>query len=156
MEEGSSPVSGVSGPPIASSPDVRSRLARQARRDTVPELRLRKALHRQGVRYFVDRPPLPNLRRRADIVFPRRRLAVFVDGCFWHCCPRHSNMPTNNRLFWENKLTANRLRDRLVTKALRKQGWLVVRIWEHDLSKGAVPQIRKIKSFLSLLDSAPT
>ncbi|NOS99199.1 MAG: very short patch repair endonuclease [Phycisphaerales bacterium] len=71
---------------------------------------------------------------RPDFVFPRRRLAVFVDGCFWHCCPRHSTIPMGNRTFWEAKLAANRARDRRVNRTLRTMGWRVLRIWEHDLA----------------------
>ena len=74
---------------------------------------------------------------RPDFVFPKLRLAVFVDGCFWHGCPKHCNMPANNRAFWMKKLTGNQTRDRLVTRTLRKNGWRVVRIWEHELRKPA-------------------
>src|SRR5215831_18698239 len=68
-----------------------------------------------------------------DFVFRKHRLAVFVDGCFWHSCPRHASQPTSNVTFWKKKLTANRNRDLLVNAALRKQGWRVLRIWQHDL-----------------------
>ena len=68
-----------------------------------------------------------------DFTFPEKRIAVFVDGCFWHGCPRHSNLPVNNRVFWSKKMAANKARDRLVNRTLRKQGWRVVRIWEHAL-----------------------
>ena len=83
---------------------------------------------------------------RPDFVFPRQRLAVFVDGCFWHGCPKHSNMPANNRAFWMKKLTGNQTRDRLVTRTLRKNGWRVLRIWEHELKKPAraLARIRKV------------
>ena len=70
---------------------------------------------------------------RPDFVFRAARLAVFVDGCFWHACPRHSNLPVNNRAFWRKKLAVNRNRDRLVNRTLRRLGWRVVRIWEHEL-----------------------
>lgn len=69
---------------------------------------------------------------RPDFVFRRARLVIFVDGCFWHCCPKHSNLPENNREFWQKKLDANRRRDKLVTRTLRKSGWHVLRIWEHE------------------------
>ncbi|HSU65776.1 MAG TPA: hypothetical protein VLJ39_02790 [Tepidisphaeraceae bacterium] len=72
---------------------------------------------------------------RPDFVFPALRLAVFVDGCFWHCCPRHANLPANNRAFWKRKLDANKSRDRLVARTLRKKGWQVLRIWEHELAR---------------------
>ncbi len=70
---------------------------------------------------------------KPDFVFPKQKVAVFVDGCFWHGCPRHSNLPVNNRVFWSKKMAANKARDRLVNRTLRKQGWRVVRIWEHAL-----------------------
>lgn len=70
---------------------------------------------------------------RPDFAFRTQRLVIFVDGCFWHGCPKHSNMPANNRTFWMKKLTGNQVRDRLVTRTLRKEGWRVVRIWEHEL-----------------------
>jgi len=72
---------------------------------------------------------------KPDFVFPTLKLAVFVDGCFWHCCPRHSNLPVNNGPFWKRKLDANKRRDRLVSRTLRKKGWRVLRIWEHELSR---------------------
>ena len=87
---------------------------------------------------------------KPDFTFRRERVVVFVDGCFWHGCSRHSNLPVNNRPFWKKKLTANSLRDRLVTKTLRSQGWRVLRIWEHDLSKKPLTCIRKIKSALAV------
>jgi DNA mismatch endonuclease, patch repair protein len=68
-----------------------------------------------------------------DFVFPRVHVAIFVDGCFWHCCPKHSTRPANNREFWERKLNANKLRDIVVNRTLRKQGWRILRIWEHEL-----------------------
>lgn len=86
---------------------------------------------------------------KPDFTFRRERLVVFVDGCFWHGCPEHFIMPANNRVFWQKKLTANALRDRLVNKTLRKQGWRVLRIWEHDLYKNAPACLRKIESLLA-------
>lgn len=72
---------------------------------------------------------------KPDFVFPKLRLAVFVDGCFWHRCAKHSNTPVNNREFWERKLNANVARDRLVLRTLRARGWRVLRVWEHELSR---------------------
>jgi DNA mismatch endonuclease (patch repair protein) len=81
-----------------------------------------------------------------DFLFRRQRVAIFVDGCFWHGCPHHSNMPVNNRAFWEKKLSGNKDRDRLVTRTLRKDGWRVLRIWEHELRRGKhLRFIRKLK-----------
>jgi DNA mismatch endonuclease, patch repair protein len=86
---------------------------------------------------------------KPDFTFRKKRVVVFVDGCFWHGCPKHSNLPVNNRPFWKKKLTTNSLRDQLVTRTLRSQGWHVLRIWEHDLSKKPLTCIRKIKSALA-------
>ena len=85
---------------------------------------------------------------KPNFVFRRERVAVFVDGCFWHGCPKHSNMPANNRAFWMKKLTGNQTRDRLVTRTLRKNGWRVLRVWEHELRKPALvlARIRKALS----------
>ena len=82
---------------------------------------------------------------KPDFVFRKLRLAVFVDGCFWHSCPKHSTKPKCNRVFWEKKLTANKERDRLVNRTLRRKGWKVVRIWEHELTtKGRPLALRKL------------
>jgi len=107
-------------------------MSRQRRRDTAPEVALRRELHRRGLRFFVDRAPLTGLRRRADLVFPRRRLAVYVDGCFWHRCPVHATDPKNNSEWWAAKLAGNVARDRDTDARLAAAGWTVVRIWEHE------------------------
>ncbi len=107
-------------------------MRRQGRRDTKPELALRRELHRRGRRFFVDRAPLPGLRRRADLVFPRARVAVYVDGCFWHHCPVHGTNPRNNAQWWQNKLDGNVARDRDTDRQLTAAGWTVVRVWEHE------------------------
>ncbi|MBX5333944.1 very short patch repair endonuclease [Rhodococcus fascians] len=109
-----------------------ARLSKQRRRDTKPEVALRRELHRRGLRYFVDRAPLKGMRRRADLVFPRRKMAVYVDGCFWHSCPIHATKPRNNAQWWADKLAANVARDRDTDTRLIEEGWRVVRIWEHE------------------------
>jgi DNA mismatch endonuclease (patch repair protein) len=109
-----------------------ARMSRQRRAHTAPELALRRELHRRGLRYFVDRAPIRGQRRRADVVFPRRRIAVYVDGCFWHRCPDHATDPKNNAAWWAEKLAGNVARDRATDAALREAGWQVVRIWEHE------------------------
>ncbi|MBY6683497.1 DNA mismatch endonuclease Vsr [Rhodococcus sp. BP-316] len=109
-----------------------ARFKKQKRRDTKPEVALRKELHRAGLRYFVDKAPLKGMRRRADVVFPRRRVAVYVDGCFWHSCPEHATHPRNNAQWWADKLAANVARDRDTDRRLDEAGWTVVRIWEHE------------------------
>ena len=103
----------------------------QRRRDTALELAFRRALFAAGLRYRVDHRIAP-LRRRADIAFTRWRVAVFLDGCFWHSCPLHATMPKANREWWREKLQANVTRDRHTDDVLAGQGWRVVRIWEHD------------------------
>lgn len=85
---------------------------------------------------------------RPDFVFLKQRLAVFMDGCFWHACPKHSNVPANNRAFWFKKLTGNRSRDRVVNRTLRSEGWRVVRIWEHELTQNPHRCIARIKTLL--------
>lgn len=109
-----------------------ARLSKQRRRDTKPELALRRLLHAAGLRYRVDRAPLPGLRRRADVVFTRAHVAVYVDGCFWHSCPVHATHPRNNAQWWADKLAANVARDRDTDRRLEEAGWTVVRIWEHE------------------------
>ena len=99
-------------------------------RDTAPELRLRREIHRRGLRYRVDQLVLP--RRRADIVFGRARVAVFVDGCFWHGCPDHASWPKTNAEWWRAKIERNRERDAETTALLTDRGWTVVRTWEHE------------------------
>lgn len=109
-----------------------ARMSRQRRRDTAPEVALRRELHRRGLRFYVDRAPLPGVRRRADLVFPRRRVAVYVDGCFWHRCPIHATDPKNNAQWWADKLAGNVERDRDTDARLAATGWTVIRVWEHE------------------------
>ena len=100
-------------------------------RHTEPELAVRRILHRAGYRYRVDFAPLGG-RRRADIVFTRRRLAVFIDGCFWHSCPLHATRPKQNADYWVPKLARNVERDLETNFLLRGAGWTVLRFWEHE------------------------
>lgn len=100
-------------------------------RDTKPELALRRELHRRGWRYRLHARPEPNVRATADILFPRHRVAVFVDGCFWHGCPDHTRPLRSNQAYWREKIARNQARDRASTKRLEEAGWRVVRIWEH-------------------------
>ena len=93
---------------------------------------LRRALWARGLRYRVDRAPLPGIRRRADIVFGPARVAVFVDGCFWHSCPQHATLPRSNRDWWKEKLAVNVERDRDTDSKLSEAGWTVLRVWEHE------------------------
>lgn len=101
-------------------------------RDTQPELAVRRILHAKGLRYRVDVRPDPTIRRRADIVFRRKRVAVFIDGCYWHGCPDHFVMPKSNTDYWSQKIGRNRERDAETTQALTECGWKVLRFWEHE------------------------
>ncbi len=102
------------------------------RRDTAPELALRRILHKRGLRYRVDYRVPFDRRRTIDIAFPRQRIAVFVDGCFWHGCEQHTRLPKTNADFWLRKLHVNAERDRQITQRLHGDGWTVLRFWEHD------------------------
>jgi DNA mismatch endonuclease, patch repair protein len=115
----------------------------QRRRDTKPELALRSLLWARGLRYRVDHKVLSGMRRRADLAFLGPRVAVFVDGCFWHRCPEHGSMPRANREWWAAKLDRNVERDRDTDARLAAAGWLVVRIWEHDRLDDAVTRIEQ-------------
>ncbi|MEU4215094.1 very short patch repair endonuclease [Actinoplanes sp. NPDC026623] len=107
-------------------------------RNTRPEVRLRRAVWSLGMRYRVGVRPVPSLRRTADLVFTRVRVAVFVDGCYWHGCPEHYRPARQNAAFWSAKIAANRQRDGETDNLLRAAGWMVVRIWEHqDVTAGA-------------------
>lgn len=101
---------------------------------TKPEMALRRRVHAMGLRYLVDAQlPLPGLRRRrADLLFRGARVAVFVDGCYWHACPAHSTKPKSNAAWWEQKLATNVARDRDTDARLAETGWTAVRVWEHE------------------------
>jgi DNA mismatch endonuclease, patch repair protein len=116
-------------------------MRRTGRRDTAAEVAIRRELHRRGHRYRVDLRPSDRLRTRADIVFTRWRVAVFIDGCFWHGCPEHWTAPKANAAWWRQKIETNVARDRRTDTALTAQGWLVVRIWEHEDVRAAVARI---------------
>jgi DNA mismatch endonuclease (patch repair protein) len=102
------------------------------RRDSRPEVAVRRAAHRRGLRYRVATRPLAAERWTADLVFARRRVAVFVDGCFWHGCPEHFKPPGTNAAYWERKIGGNVARDARITAALEAAGWTVLRAWEHE------------------------
>lgn len=121
----------------------RSRNMRANRRaDTKPEVALRSALHRLGYRYRKDfQLNLGEVKVRPDIVFTARKIAVFVDGCFWHVCPEHGREPTTNEWYWTPKLRRNMDRDRRVNAALDAAGWTVLRLWEHEPLSSAVEAV---------------
>ena len=118
--------------PGASSPLISKRMSAARRRDTPPEVALRRELHSRGRRFRVIFKVPGNRRRTIDIAFPRRRLAVFVDGCFWHGCPDHGNLPRSNQEWWKQKLAANAARDMDTNRLLEHAGWTVLRFWEHQ------------------------
>jgi DNA mismatch endonuclease (patch repair protein) len=101
-------------------------------RDTGPELAVRRLLHARGLRYRVDHPLPFDRRRRADIVFTRPKVAVFIDGCFWHGCPDHGTTPRTNSAFWSAKIARNRTRDADTDRRLVALGWRSLRVWEHE------------------------
>lgn len=116
------------------------------RRDTTPEWRIRRLLHAQGFRYRVDPPiRLPGVRLiRPDVAFTRVRLAVFIDGCFWHGCPEHKGRPKTNTHYWGPKIVGNAARDQRQTEALVDAGWTVLRFWEHESPEIVVAEIRRV------------
>jgi DNA mismatch endonuclease, patch repair protein len=109
-------------------------MRRQRRHDTGPERLVRSSLHRAGLRFRIHSRPLPDHRIEADISFPRAKVLVFIDGCYWHGCPNHGTWPKANAAFWRAKIEGNQARDLATTDLLRDAGWLVVRVWEHEPS----------------------
>jgi DNA mismatch endonuclease (patch repair protein) len=128
-------------PPLETTPKIRARMSSQRSRNTGIEIALRRTLHAAGLRYRVHRRPLKGLRREADIVFGPARVAVFVDGCFWHGCPEHATWPKNNAAFWREKIEKNRTRDGNTDARLAEAGWVSVRVWEHESVAEAAERI---------------
>ncbi len=118
--------------PGASSLAVSKRMSTLKRRDTAPELAVRRMLHAAGLRYRVAFPIPGQQRRTIDIAFTRQRVAVFIDGCFWHGCPEHGTAPTSNSEWWYSKINANRARDLDTDRLLNELGWKSLRSWEHE------------------------
>lgn len=128
--------------PAASSPAALDRMRRQARTSTGPEMRVRQQLHAQGLRYRVQ-VPVPGMRRRTiDICFQRVRVAVFIDGCFWHGCPEHATAPRANADWWRAKLDRNQSRDAETSAHLQRHGWTVLRFWAHELPADVAETVR--------------
>ncbi|MFL3865302.1 very short patch repair endonuclease [Streptomyces griseobrunneus] len=128
----------------ASSPSVRAVMRGNRNKDTRPELRLRSLLHKHGLRYRVAARPLPELRRTADVLFSKPKVAVFVDGCYWHGCPEHLRESHKNAEFWRTKIEGNRARDAETDRLLGEAGWTVVRVWEHEDPVDACARIEGI------------
>ncbi|WP_093878825.1 very short patch repair endonuclease [Streptomyces sp. TLI_105] len=129
---------------LETDPVTSSRMSRQRSRDTGVEKALRSALHAAGLRYRIHKRPVKGLRREADIVFGPAKVAVFVDGCYWHGCPEHATWPKRNSKFWREKIEKNRARDANTDARLREAGWLSVRIWEHESADLAAPRVAAI------------
>lgn len=151
---GAGPVSpGRSPGPVPLSAQVARQMSRMPRKDTGPERILRSELHRRGLR-FRTHGALPG---RPDVIFTRAKLAVFMDGCFWHRCPEHSTAPKNNSTWWADKLEANVQRDARQTIQLTELGWAVVRIWEHEDPGAAADLVeRTYRQLLGLPERAAT
>ncbi len=127
-----------------SSHEASLRMARVRQKGTSAEIDLRKALHSKGMRYRLHVQLLTKPRRVADIVFSSTRIAIFVDGCFWHGCPEHASWPKSNADFWREKIETNRARDADTDQRLRSLGWTVIRIWAHENADDAADSIAQI------------
>ncbi|MCX4981104.1 very short patch repair endonuclease [Streptomyces sp. NBC_00572] len=128
----------------ASSPGTRRSMQSNTGRDTKPELALRRAVHALGLRYQVSERPIRSVRRTADLVFTRARVAVFLDGCFWHVCPEHFTVSRTNAGFWAEKAARNSARDRETDRLLQEAGWAVLRVWEHENPIEAAARVQKL------------
>ncbi|WP_081902670.1 very short patch repair endonuclease [Lentzea aerocolonigenes] len=128
----------------ASSAATRASMQGNKARDTKPELALRSAVHALGLRYRVSARPLPQLRRTADMVFTSAKVAVFLDGCFWHGCAEHHTVAATNASFWAEKVRTNQARDRDTNQRLAEVGWLSVRVWEHEDPAEAAKAIAQV------------
>ena len=122
---------------------VSAQMQRMPRSSTSPEMLIRRELHRRGLRFRVNHPRLPG---RPDVAFTAARIAVFVDGCFWHSCPDHGLLPKNNRAWWQEKLERNVQRDREKDALLEKMGWTVLHVWEHERPLEAADAIDQLWS----------
>lgn len=146
----------------SSSQKASLRMAKVRQTGTGAEIAVRRELFRKGLRYRVDYEVLKKPRRVADIVFLRQKIAVFVDGCFWHGCPEHASWPKQNAEFWRQKIETNRARDKDTNERLRSLGWVVLRFWEHESPSDAVETIAKTvakaksKLAISKIDSHKT
>ncbi len=128
----------------ASLPEASRRMKAVRLEGTEPELHLRSALHRRGLRFRVQVQVLQDFRRSVDIWFPTEKVAVFCDGCFWHGCPRHGTQARANQAFWQAKVAANRARDLDTNQRLAEAGCTVIRIWEHEEPEAAAERIARV------------
>ncbi|WP_081221710.1 very short patch repair endonuclease [Streptomyces sp. M41(2017)] len=132
----------------ASTPAVRASMRGNRGKDTKPEKALRSLLFKEGLRYRVHALPVQGLRRSVDVLFPKARVAVFVDGCFWHVCPEHHRPATKNTGFWREKFADNQRRDAETNRILEEAGWTVIRAWEHeapeDVARRVISAVRGV------------
>ncbi|MFI6941768.1 very short patch repair endonuclease [Streptomyces sp. NPDC050418] len=128
---------------IPSSPEVSARMSRQSSRDTGAERSVRSLLHAAGYRYRVHHPVPGMARRKIDIAFTRAKVAVLIDGCFWHGCPEHATSPKANAEWWRKKLDRNVERDRETDAQLEAEGWRVLRFWEHEAPEDVADAVRR-------------
>lgn len=131
-------------PPPPSSPLAQKTMSAQRQADTKPEIAVRSALHRRGLRYRKHLAPLQGLRCKADVVFLRQQVAIFIDGCFWHGCTQHGTVPKANNRWWRQKIEGNQARDRRNDEVLEHAGWAVVRIWEHEDPEAAADRVMAV------------
>lgn len=131
----------ISAPPI--TPDSSRRMRRVQQKDTSAELALRRELFARGIRYRIHVPVIAKPRRIADVAIKTLRLAVFIDGCFWHGCPVHATWPKGNAKFWRTKIVANQERDRDTDRRLCAAGWNVLRVWAHEPPEKAANRIAR-------------
>lgn len=128
---------------VPSSSDASRRMAKVRQKGTDAEMALRQEMYRIGLRYRIDYEVLKKPRRVADVAFPGRKIAVFVDGCFWHGCPEHATWPKRNAEFWRQKIEANRQRDADTNTRLRAIGWTVLRFWSHESPAKAAAMVAR-------------
>ena len=139
--------------PRPSSNTVRLFMQRLRTKDTAPELALRQLLHKKGLRFRLHRRDVPG---SPDIAFPAARVAVFVDGCFWHLCPQHAVWPKTNAAWWKAKLRSTRSRDRRIDSELKRLGWASLRVWEHEQPARAAARVQKlVRARMALTASTP-
>ncbi|MER6248107.1 very short patch repair endonuclease [Streptomyces griseorubiginosus] len=119
-------------------------MSRQLSKNTTAELAVRRLLHAAGLRYRVEYPVPGMARRRIDVAFPGAKLAILIDGCFWHGCPEHATHPKANAEWWRQKLERNMARDIETTEHLRAAGWEVLRFWEHEAPQDVAEEVRRV------------
>ena len=141
--------------PAASSSAVRNVMLANQSSNTAPERLLRSALFKAGLRFRQNVRPVAELKCEADIVLRGRRLCIFVDGCFWHGCPKHFGCPKTNASWWNEKIAATRARDRSQSALLRAAGWNVIRVWEHEITPSTLSSVvKKISAKITSLNPA--